>query len=76
VTTADERRGVLEAVERVANVGESVVPRALAAVRRLYPDAKIANGQIVARAATHDDALFLDRVSTLISAHLSSAEDA
>jgi hypothetical protein len=77
VTTPTERSGALEAIERIVNRGENVVERSLVALSSLYTSVELrADGTIAAEGASDHDEAFLRRVETLISAHVSSAENA
>ena len=69
MTTAAERSGALEAVERIVNRGgDDVVGETLAVLGRLYPSVSLReDGMLEAEGADDDDAL-LGRVATLISA--------
>ena len=70
MTTEDERRGALEAVERIVNRGENVVDETLAALRRLYPAVALVDGRFSAPALETDDEALLERARVLVSAHL------
>jgi hypothetical protein len=78
VTTAHERNGALEAVERIVNRGgDDVVVEVLGVLRRIYASAYLADdGTIAAAGSTNEDRPFLERVATLISAHVPSGENA
>ena len=71
MTTAHERSGALEAVERIVNRGGDVVGETVAVLERLYGLVDIRNdGTITAEDATADDEVLLRRVAVLISGHL------
>jgi hypothetical protein len=68
VTTEQDRRGALEAVERIVNRGgEDVLGETLAALRRLYPTIEVRDGAFELAAASDDDRRLLDRVGVLVS---------
>jgi hypothetical protein len=73
-----QRNGALEAVERIVNRGdENVVGEVLAVLERLYPTVFLHDDStIVAPGSTEADAVFLERVRILISAHVPSDENA
>jgi hypothetical protein len=68
VTTEHERRGALEAVERIVNRGEADgLAATLEVLRRLYPDVELEGGVFRASAVTSEDRELLDRVAVLVS---------
>jgi hypothetical protein len=68
MTTEHERRGALEAVERIANRGESdALAETLLVLRGLYPDVELDGGLFRASDATPEDRNLLDRVALLVS---------
>jgi hypothetical protein len=77
VTTPTERSGALEAIERIVNRGEAdVVAETLAVLERLYPSVELRAGTLTVERPAAEDEPFLRRVTILISAHVSSAENA
>ncbi|MEP7334784.1 MAG: hypothetical protein ABI717_03295 [Actinomycetota bacterium] len=76
MTTDHQRNGALEAVERIVNRGgenEDVLDETLVVLRKLYPHAAIRLSDEIAEleveGTTPDDAVFLNRVATLVSAY-------
>jgi len=73
-----QRNGALEAIDRIVNRGgDDVVTEALAVLSRIYGSVELGDdGTISAENATEDDEALLARVALLLSAYVSSAEDA
>jgi hypothetical protein len=77
MTTEQERRGALEALERIVNRGgepADVRREARAVLDRLYPGAQIdPDGRLHVPAAAEADGAFLKRYATLLSPYCGEA---